>query len=603
MLPTVISTSQPPTIITASIPSATAGIAYSTQLAANGGTPPYTWSKTSSTPGTGGFPAVSSSGLITGTPSVAETESLVVQVSDRGNKSANKTYSLPVAGLPSGFDYYMSPTGDDNNSGTFASPWSITAFNIPAKRTLYTGKRIGLLPGTYTGGTIGGVTTSLYSLYGSLGGTPTSVICIQGGTVANPTYVGAASASGVYAPPVLGSGCSTIIDSSLPGSGGATVPVASTITAPGIIGQAVSGSNAISTAQMGNITFAGIYVKYFTYAGIVFNATTAASIPNVTIQDCEVAFGNNISSNNNPGAIAFYKFPQNLRITNCKIHDLTTVVGGGGGNFPWGHAGVMINQDPGTTEGVTGRVDHCSIYKVGQGVTTKNNYSNVNIDHCYIEFANMGVYSGSAFPGAIYGGTQGPGKTVTYSYNVIVGNIYTHGEDATQNQGQVVGQNNTFYCGPGGANSTASVQQFTMTFNGAAGGANFNHNIVYSASGYNTGVDPYGSVGYNQQASPGGSFSYAQNYYGTGMVFGRGTTAPTLSVGSFTAWKALGGFGYDATSSLITGSPFVTTPVSNSLSTFVVNSPYITALDGQPAGALNASGLAADGSGIVGCNF
>lgn len=45
------------------------------------------------------------------------------------------------------FDYYISPTGSDGNPGTAAQPWSITALNT--KGALLSGKRIGLLDGTY----------------------------------------------------------------------------------------------------------------------------------------------------------------------------------------------------------------------------------------------------------------------------------------------------------------------------------------------------------------------------------------------------------------------------------------------------------------------
>jgi hypothetical protein len=46
------------------------------------------------------------------------------------------------------FDFYISPTGSDSNSGTISSPWAITAINT--KRATYAGTRIGLLDGTYS---------------------------------------------------------------------------------------------------------------------------------------------------------------------------------------------------------------------------------------------------------------------------------------------------------------------------------------------------------------------------------------------------------------------------------------------------------------------
>jgi hypothetical protein len=45
------------------------------------------------------------------------------------------------------FDYYISPSGSDSNPGTSSQPWAITALNT--KQSLYSGKRVGLLDGTY----------------------------------------------------------------------------------------------------------------------------------------------------------------------------------------------------------------------------------------------------------------------------------------------------------------------------------------------------------------------------------------------------------------------------------------------------------------------
>src|SRR5579863_9641682 len=45
------------------------------------------------------------------------------------------------------FDFYISPTGSDSNSGTLDQPWAITAINT--RRGDYAGKRVGLLDGTY----------------------------------------------------------------------------------------------------------------------------------------------------------------------------------------------------------------------------------------------------------------------------------------------------------------------------------------------------------------------------------------------------------------------------------------------------------------------
>ena len=85
-----------PVITTASpLPNATQGSAYSTTIAASGGTLPYVWSILSQT-GSNGWVINSSTGALTGTPGVAETDTVLVQVLDSASQSASKNFSLQV---------------------------------------------------------------------------------------------------------------------------------------------------------------------------------------------------------------------------------------------------------------------------------------------------------------------------------------------------------------------------------------------------------------------------------------------------------------------------------------------------------------------------
>ncbi len=85
----------PPTITTASLPSATVGLAYSAIAAASGGTPPYSWSVIS-----GGLPAGlslnSATGAISGTPSTAGSTSVTLQVMDNNAQTSSRTFTLTV---------------------------------------------------------------------------------------------------------------------------------------------------------------------------------------------------------------------------------------------------------------------------------------------------------------------------------------------------------------------------------------------------------------------------------------------------------------------------------------------------------------------------
>jgi hypothetical protein len=482
----------------------------------------------------------------------------------------------PVLSIGGTFDYYISPTGDDVlGNGTLSNPWSITALN--SQHSTYAGKRVGLLPGVYQYGKSNGTQTALWSMLSSMGGGGDSgALQVNGGTSASPTYIASCSASGVYSPRTA------ILDGSNPSTG--AQPTGAAI----FIGQSDGGSPVPPNA--GYVTIDGIVVRNWNYAGIGF-AGHPYSFPGITIQNCEIYNGSGVPSSNNPGGIFVWKQAPGVLIQNCKIHDLQTIPGGA--NAPWGFAGVMFNQDPGSTEGFSGTVDHCTIYRAGQCVTTKNNVSNVKVQYCYLEFANMGVFTGSAFQWAVYGGMQAAGTSVTHKYNVFAGGgIAVRPEDGTANAGNVTCQNCTFYCASPGS-STAANDFFWFDPNASTGSGAFNHNIVWSDGGYSTQGNGVGAIGYN---SVGAGMTFDYNYYGTGCKFG----GAGGSYQSFSTWHANG---QDPHGSSIASTPFVTTPSSLNISSFVPSSSYLTASDGKPCGALNSSGQAADGSGSIGCNF
>jgi hypothetical protein len=87
----------PPTITTTTLPSATVGTPYDMALAATGGTSPYTWHLV-----TGAVPGMtlSTDGSLSGTPTVAGTYPITVQVTDAAGVSATASLSLSVIGGP-----------------------------------------------------------------------------------------------------------------------------------------------------------------------------------------------------------------------------------------------------------------------------------------------------------------------------------------------------------------------------------------------------------------------------------------------------------------------------------------------------------------------
>lgn len=83
------------------------------------------------------------------------------------------------------FDYYISTTGNDANDGSLTHPWAITALNDSTKRSLYSGKIVGLLDGTF----------DVSSLMPQGGSTYyTAAFEIDGGTSSSPTVIKAVNA-------------------------------------------------------------------------------------------------------------------------------------------------------------------------------------------------------------------------------------------------------------------------------------------------------------------------------------------------------------------------------------------------------------------------
>ncbi len=86
-----------PAITTTALPAATQGVAYSTTVAASGGTAPLVWSATSLPTGLSIGPA---SGTISGTPTAPGSTTVTVTATDNAGATATKSFALTIGSVP-----------------------------------------------------------------------------------------------------------------------------------------------------------------------------------------------------------------------------------------------------------------------------------------------------------------------------------------------------------------------------------------------------------------------------------------------------------------------------------------------------------------------
>lgn len=99
---TISAAANPPSITTSSpLPNGTQNTAYSTTLAATGGTVPYSWSVTAGTLPTG-LSLVAGTGVISGTPTGTGTSNFTVTVTDNVAATGSKAFALTINAQQSG---------------------------------------------------------------------------------------------------------------------------------------------------------------------------------------------------------------------------------------------------------------------------------------------------------------------------------------------------------------------------------------------------------------------------------------------------------------------------------------------------------------------
>ncbi len=193
-----------PAVSTTSVPPATAGTSYSAVLVASGGTSPYKWTITSGTLPLG--LALSSSGVISGTPTGAGSAAVTFQVADATGVTASQAITITVGPPPAltiatallpgatvGTSYSLSLLA---TGGVPSYTWTITAGSLPAGLTL---SSAGLISGTPTGAGTSNFTVKVTDSQTPTPATKTAnlsiTVTVAPLTVTTPSLVGGAVGS------------------------------------------------------------------------------------------------------------------------------------------------------------------------------------------------------------------------------------------------------------------------------------------------------------------------------------------------------------------------------------------------------------------------
>jgi hypothetical protein len=234
-----------------------------------------------------------------GTSPAAASSTLIFSASNGvGTVNSGATSSTISAGVT--FNFFISPTGSDSNAGTQASPWAITAIN--SKQSTYSGKSVGVLPGTYN-------VYALCQALGSSGSSQGSALSVNGGTSGSPTLIQSTvpRAAIITGANPSGGGYPTV-ECQLIGQGGSTLP-----------------------PQLGNVIIDGLYLTRGFQRGVGFylvgESNEVGGYSGIEVRNCEIFdIGGTVDDN---VAGIFFQSAQGAWVHHNKIH---SVQPSGGGN-------------------------------------------------------------------------------------------------------------------------------------------------------------------------------------------------------------------------------------------------------------------------------
>jgi Chitobiase/beta-hexosaminidase C-terminal domain len=295
------------------------------------------------------------------------------------------------------FNFYISTTGSDSNTGTFASPWSITAINT--KQSTYAGQRLGILPGTYD-------VSTLMQAAGYQG----AVLQINGGpNSSTPTYIGTCNSSGYYAP-----GTVTLDAYGSVGAYGG----GNTTYVPYVLGQTVHGTGTgPQPANIGNWTVDGIIFWRFSNWALTLSGgedTLPSQPANVNVMNCTFWGSQTAQNGTHPGPLMLYDY-NNVLVHNCMFYNnintaadethQATITGEG---FGGGSSGLTI--------------EYCTFIQTPGIYIFQDNGAalNTTVQYCYFDMTTTAdVLNVMALEGTSNSTTGKPGNS--FHHNIVRG--------------------------------------------------------------------------------------------------------------------------------------------------------------------------------------
>ena len=451
------------------------------------------------------------------------------------------------------FDYYIGPNGSDSNPGTESQPWAITAINT--KQSVYAGKKVGLLDGTY----------NVYSLW--TGQFTSPALRVNGGTANSPTVIAAVNPR------------QAILTAANPSDG--SYPT----TQSAIIGQSLAEPNP------GNLIIDGLYITRAYQMGMMFYPSNGGAaqggVTGTVVQNCEVYDIAGWENGNMAGVYAYFQTGWIVR--NCRIHH---VIPTSGNIADWDCAGIFSQQCSGNL------YEYNTVYDCNCGIYDKNA---PNGGHTYRY--NYVEITGTTYPNYALTDCAGglPGQTTTVYNNILISpKAAWWAADAISGHfpavQSLVFYNNTCWYGGGGFETGGAF----MPTAGSGAMVTFYNNIVAC----NGSSAPNGLVCFCPGSVALSNFNCFQT--SSSAMLGLSPTSSPYSVTQYSLANWQSTTGLDRNSMAVPLDTLFGAVSSLSPTSYQAVPASIASLGrvgGVSSGAVTAAGAWGNGATQIGCNF